>query len=178
MVWALYGAVVGAVIVGDIEVIGLFPHVPKQGGGGGVGVVPNVISDDADCPGRGRMAGEGAIGRVREDEVSGGAACPGRGRMARHPEFKGDDKSSNTVECPGKGRVVGREVGFGTCEKGLDDIQGLDVVTGTGLNVVSKTKLDMAFAELDSLRSIKSMGFVVLVLVLVSSGFYRPAQGG
>ena len=39
-------------------------------------MVPNVISDDADCPGRGRMAGEGAIGRVREDEVSGGAACP------------------------------------------------------------------------------------------------------
>ena len=140
-------------------------------------MVPNVISDDADCPGRGRMAGEGAIGRVREDEMPDGADRPGSG-TARHPEFKGDDKTPDLADCPGRGRMAGRSVGFGTCEKGLDDIQGLDVVTGTGLNVVSKTKLDMAFAELDSLRSIKYMGFVVLVLVLVSSGFYRPAQGG
>ena len=114
-------------------------------------MVPNVISDDADCPGRGRMAGEGAIGRVREDEMPDGANHPGSG-AAQHPEFKGKDKSPDAAACPSRGRVVGRDVRFGTCVKGLDVVKRteLDVVSRTELDVVKRTELDVVTGtELD-----------------------------
>ena len=88
--------------------------------------------------------------------MSAPSECPGKGRDGRHSVFKGegrgekDDKSSEPAECPGKERDVGREVWFETC------IEGLDVVE-TELDVVTRTELDMAFDELDSLEKYKAL---------------------
>ena len=106
------------------------------------------MSDFEACPGRERV--------VREDaKVSAPSECPGKGRSGRHSVKGGgrggkDDKSSDSAECPGKERDVGREVGFETC------IEGLDVVE-TELDVVTRTELDMAFDELDSLEKYKAL---------------------
>ena len=105
----------------------------------------NELTDAGACPGRGRVVGKDVTGvkEEEEDEMSDPGACPGRGRDVRHSEFKGegrggkDDKSPDAAACPSRGRVVGRDVRFGTCVKGLDVVKRteLDVVTGTELDV-------------------------------------------
>ena len=111
----------------------------------------NELSDAGACPGRGRVVGEDVTGVKGEDEMSDPGACPSRGRDVRHSEFKGegrwgkDDKSPDAAACPSRGRVVGRDVGFGTCVKGLDMVKRteLDVVKRTELDVVTRTELDV-----------------------------------
>ena len=102
------------------------------------------LSDFEACPGRGRVVVQKA-----PNELSGPDGCPGKG-PDRQLAFWGGGRGGKDDKPPDNW-VIGQGVGFETC------VKGFDVVKGTELGVVTRTELDVAIAELDSLEKYKAI---------------------